>query len=60
MEKISVPLKFAKRTNSFYSEKNNFWKNELMKLPERWQKIIQENGKVNVKNNNFKHSFIFT
>ena len=30
--------------NSCLLKKIKFWKDEIMKLPEKWQKIVEQNG----------------
>ena len=63
MEKMSIPWKSVKGTwNSFFSQKDKkFWEDGIMKLPEKWQKLVEQKGcsmKFLVKMKNV--SFIFT
>ena len=44
MEKVSIPVKTEKGTwNSSLLKKIKFWEDEIMKLPEKWQKIVEQN-----------------
>ena len=44
MEKISIPWKTVEGTwNSSLLKKIKFWEDEIMKLPEKWQKIVEQN-----------------
>ena len=46
MEKISVPWKTVKGTwnNSLLKKIKKFWGNGIMKLPEKWQKVKEQNS----------------
>ena len=46
MEKTSFPWKTVKGTwNSFLLKKNKkFWENGIMKLPGKWQKVVEQNN----------------
>ena len=45
MEKISIPWKTVEGTlNSSLLKKIKFWEDEIMKLPEKWQKIVEQNS----------------
>ena len=46
MEKISVPQNTVKDTwNSFSAQEDKkFWEDGIMKLPEKWQKAVEQNG----------------
>ena len=43
MEKISIPWKTVKGTqSSSLLEKKKFWEDGIMKLPEKWQKVVEQ------------------
>ena len=46
MEKMSIPWKTAKRTrnSSLLKKIKMFWKDRIMKLPERWQNVVEQKG----------------
>ena len=47
MEKISIPWKIVKGTQEqFVAQKNDktFGEDGIMKLPEKWQKVMEQNG----------------
>ena len=46
MEKISNFLEDCKRyLEQFFAQKDKkFWEDEIMKLPEKWQKIVEQNS----------------
>ena len=47
MEKISIPWKTVKGTwsNSLLKKmKKKFWEDGIMKLPETWQKVMEQSG----------------
>ena len=45
MEKISVPWKTVKGTwDSSLLKKIKFWDDGIMKLPEKWQKVMEQKG----------------
>ena len=45
MEKISIPWKTIKDTwNSSLLKNIKFWKDGIMKLPDKWQKVVEYNG----------------
>ena len=45
MEKISIPWRTVKDTrNSSLLKKIKFWEDGIMKLPEKWQKVVEQNG----------------
>ena len=50
MEKTSFPWKTVKGTwNSFLLKKNKkFWENGIMKLPGKWQKVVEQNNEYTV------------
>ena len=66
MEEISAPWKTVKGTwnNSLLKKIKKFWGNGIMKLPEKWQKVLEQNGEYVVSKKflvKMKHvSFIFT
>ena len=44
-EKISIPWKTAKGMEQFFAQKDKqFWEDRIMKLSERWQKVVEQNG----------------
>ena len=44
MEKISVPWKTVKgtRNSTFYQKDKKFGEDGIMKLPEKWQKVVEQ------------------
>ena len=46
MEEISIPWKTVKRhLEQFFAQKDKmFCEDEIMKLPETWQKVVEQNG----------------
>ena len=46
MEKVSIPWKTIKKhLEQFFAQKNKkFWENGIIKLPEKWQKVVEQNG----------------
>ena len=45
MEKISIPWKTVEGTwNSSLLKKIKFWEDETMKLPGKWQKVVEQNS----------------
>ena len=47
MEKISIPWKTVKgiwKIKGFWLKKiKKFWEHRIMKLPEKWQKVVEQN-----------------
>ena len=44
-EKILIPWKAVKGTwNSSLLQKIEFWEDGIMKLPETWQNVVEQNG----------------
>ena len=49
MEKMSISWKTIKGTwNSSLLKKKKFWEDGIMKWPEKWQKIVEQNGEYAV------------
>ena len=47
MEKMSISWKTVKKkkTWKFFAQKDkNFWEDGIVKLPERWQEVMEQNG----------------
>ena len=46
MEKISIPQKTVKVTwnSSLLKKIKKFWEDGIMKLPEKWQKVVEQTG----------------
>jgi len=45
MEKISIPWKTVNNIwNSSLLKKMKYWKDGIMKLPEKWQMVVEQNG----------------
>ena len=46
MEKVPIPWKTIKKhLEQFFAQKNKkFWENGIIKLPEKWQKVVEQNG----------------
>ena len=46
MEKNSIPWKTVKRNleQVFAQKDKRFWEDGITKLPEKWQKVVQQNG----------------
>ena len=46
MEKISIPWKTVKDTwnSSLLKKIKKFWEDGIMKLPEKWQKVVKQKG----------------
>ena len=46
MEKISIPWKTVKGTwnSSLLKKIKKFWEDGITKLPEKWQKVVEQNG----------------
>ena len=46
MEKVSIPWKTIKRhLEQFFAQKDKkFWEKAIIKLPEKWQKVMEQNG----------------
>ena len=46
MEKISIPWKTVKDTwsSSLFKKMTNFWADGIMKLSEKWQKVVEQKG----------------
>ena len=63
MEKISIPWKTVKGTwNGSFLIKIKFWEDGIMKLPEKWQEVVEQNGEYivnNVLTENEKRVFYF-
>ena len=56
MEKISIYWNTAKAPGTVFAQKDKkFWEDGIMNLPERWQKVMEQNseyklfGKPNIK-----------
>ena len=48
MDKISILWKTVKGTwNSSYQKDKKFWEDGIMKLPEKWQKVVEKSGEYN-------------
>ena len=47
MEKVSIPWKTIKKhLEQFFAQKNKkFWENGIIKLPEKWQKVVEQSSK---------------
>jgi len=45
MEKASILVEVKNHLEKFFAEKpERFWKDGIFKLPERWRKVIKQNG----------------
>ena len=46
MEEISLPWKTVKGiwNSSLLKKIKSFWEDGIMNLPEKWQKVVEENG----------------
>ena len=46
MEKVSIPWKSVKGTcnSSLLKKDKKFWEDEIVKLPEKWQKVVEQKG----------------
>ena len=46
MEKISIPQKTVKGiwNKQFLAQEDKFWEDGIMKLPEKWQKVMEQKG----------------
>ena len=46
MEKISIPGKTVKGTwnSSLLKKDKKFWEDGIMKMPEKWQKVLEQKG----------------
>ena len=45
MEKISIPWKTVQHLEQFFAQKDKkFWEDGIMKLPEKWQKVVEQKG----------------
>ena len=44
MEKISIPWKTINTWKSSSLKKIKFWEDGIIKLPEKWQKIVEQNS----------------
>ena len=44
MEKISIPWKTKRHLGQFFAQKDKFWEDGIMKLPEKWQKVVEQKG----------------
>ena len=65
MEKNSNTWKIVKGTylEQFFAQQDKFWENGIMNLPEKWQKVAEQNGDYVVQcssRQKWKVSFIFT
>ena len=65
MQKISIPWKAVKRhLKQFFTQKYKmFWEDEIMKLPGKWQKVVEQNDEYVVQWSSWwkwKMCFIFT
>ena len=49
MEKISIPWKTVKGTwNCSLLKKKKVWEDGIMKLPEKWQKVVEQKDRKSV------------
>ena len=48
IEKISIPWKTVKGTLELFFAQNDkkFWEDEIMKLTEKWQKVVKQNSEL--------------
>ena len=44
MEKISIAWKNCSLEQLFAQKDNKFWEDGIMKFPEKWQKVMEQEG----------------
>ena len=45
MKKTSIPWKTKWHPEQLFTKKDqNFWEYGIMKLPQKWQKVVKQNG----------------
>ena len=43
MKKCQFPGRLQKAPEQLFAQKDKFWEDGIMRLPEKWQKVVEQN-----------------
>ena len=49
MEKFSIPWDCKRHLKQLFAQKDKFWEDGIMKLPEKWQKVVEQKAEYVVR-----------